>query len=162
MSTLIKKKLGCFIHLVSKEKKVIFPFCLDSFSNKGLLLLWGGYVSCDLILKKAIANSSTPIHIKSRPNPKRKINTAPTNNSVPAVENSPTVDFAESCTSERLTKKVDIMPNTQSVAITNIAAVMNGIMSPNPMLLVFGTIPERDERVCQSPFSLETLSAGNL
>ena len=80
--------------------------------------------------------------------------TAPINSRVPAVENSPTFVFAESCTSERLTKKVAIIPNTQSVAITNIAAVMNGIMSPKLMLLVFGTIPERDVIVVQSPFQL--------
>ena len=40
------------------------------------------------------------------------------------------------------------------MAITNIAAVMNGIMSPKLMLLVFGIIPERDVIVVQSPFQL--------
>ncbi len=80
--------------------------------------------------------------------------TAPINSSVPAVENSPTFVFDASCLSERLMKKAVIIANTQSVANTNIAAVMNGIMSPKPMLFVFGIIPERDVIVVQSPFQL--------
>ena len=40
------------------------------------------------------------------------------------------------------------------MTIINIAAVMKGITSPKPMLLVFGVIPENDEMVVQSPFQL--------
>lgn len=105
-------------------------------------------------MKKAIAKISVAIHNRSRPSPKAMISTAPIKSSNPVVENNPTFVLAESCLSERLTKKVAIIANTQSVTRTTIAAVMKGITSPKEMLLMFGVIPENDEMVDQSPFQL--------
>ena len=51
-------------------------------------------------------------------------------------------------------KKAAIIEKTQRITKTIIAAVINGIMSPKPMLLVLGVTPDSDGREDQSPFQL--------
>ncbi len=76
--------------------------------------------------KKAIARISAPIQIRIKPiaTIARK---APINISNPAVPNKPTVDFAVTSLSERLTKKVAMIANIHTMTKTAASPKSSGM-----------------------------------
>jgi len=113
----------------------------------------GGCCGCGFIVKNAIARTRNPIQINSSPM-RTIVRTAPINKSNPAVENHPTDVFEETILRDRLSKNIVIIANIHRIARTAIAPTMNGTMSEKLMLLVFGVMPDRDERLDQLPSQL--------
>jgi len=74
------------------------------------------------------------------------------NNSRAAVENKPTLAFAERAFSDRLAKKAAIMVKIQSTTNTKNSALIIGMASLAVMFEVLGVKPESDEIVDQLPF----------
>ena len=81
--------------------------------------------------------------------PKPMINTEPMSISNPAVENKPTPDFAEREISERRTKKVAIIANTQRIRRVAKIPARKVPMASKVMLDTSGVKPES---AVQSPF----------
>jgi len=77
------------------------------------------------------------------------INAAPMSSSNPAVENKPTPDFAESVSSERLTKNAAAIENTQRIMNTEKTPARKGIMLFRERFEGLGVRPES---AVQSPF----------
>jgi len=98
-------------------------------------------------LKKAIAKSKTPIHIKIKPKQNTTVNKAPTSNIIPAVENKFTLDSVAKFLNARQAKNEETMRDIHATAnMPNI-----GPTKPKSSVKLMSVLGDKFGRFDQSP-----------
>jgi hypothetical protein len=133
------------------RKKRDFEFYTGVGIGDGEATVAEGCSICGFIMKKAIVINSAATQITTKPI-KTIVRNAPTISSRDAVENKPTLDFAESVFRDRLAKNAETIRKTHIIASTANIAPTKAKTVPVVTFEVFGAVPVYDESVDQLPF----------